>query len=188
MEQDFSTNGSTEAGRIEAIKHTEWLLIVFFLFHALFEHQFFIEELVLYCLGTQFPDILESFAFRVIPEPELRRSLTHSPFIAVGVLIIGYTFSLPLYWVFSIGCLGHLFLDIFAGGDPIYLFGPFSSFCSILVVDRDTRLRFGKIVYEKVGYLWPDQTNEDLGWFWVLQFFGSVLAGTAFCVYLIVMF
>lgn len=184
------TNGEDE-GHIESVKHVEWLMVGFFLWHILHATKFPPVELIVFIVGAQFPDVLEGLTFRVTWTAERRRALTHTPLPAVLLLVLAYgltgTSLSPLVWVFAVGYLGHLTVDVFAGGDPVYLLGPFvASTGAFQVIDEERRLMFGQKVFDAVGYLWPEQTNGDLAWFWILQFFGAFLAAVLFCVYLFV--
>lgn len=176
-----------EIGRIEAIKHIEWLLIGFFLFQALIEKKIFIFEFICFIIGAQTPDILEGILFKLNFKPETRRFYTHSflfPIILFIVFELFYTLD-TAFFLFILAYFGHLTLDIFAGGDPVYIFSPIFPQVKLLVINKEKRLKIGDYVYDKLGYLWENGTNGDLAWFWILQFFGSIFVAIAFCVYLL---
>ena len=175
-----------EIGRIEAIKHIEWLLIGFFLFYALIRQQVSIISFFFFIFGAQFPDILEAILFKFDIKPDLRRLFTHSFLfpIILAIIFIFYLQQDSAYYLFTVAYFGHLTLDLFAGGDPVYFFSPLLKF-KLVIINKEKRLKIGDYVYQKLGYLWENGTNGDLAWFWILQFFGSILAAVSFCVYLI---
>ena len=177
-----------EIGRVEAIKHTEWLLIGFFLFYALIKKQIDIIDFIFFIVGTQFPDILEAILFKLDFRPESRRLYTHSFLFPIFLLVLFFLFwqQDTAYYLFMIAYFGHLTLDLFAGGDPVYFFSPILPQFKLVIVNKEKRLKIGDYVYQKLGYLWENGTNGDLAWFWILQFFASILAAVSFCIYLIV--
>lgn len=188
-----SNNGNrrpeNEIGRIEAIKHIEWLLIGFFLIHATIKRPVSILDFVFFIFGAQFPDIMEAILFKLDLKPDLRRRYTHSFLfpILLAILFFLYFKHDVAYFLFTVSYFGHLTLDLFAGGDPVYLFSPILPNLKLVIINKEKRLNFGDVVYQKLGYFWENGTNGDLAWFWILQLFGSVLAAISFCVYLIIM-
>lgn len=176
-----------EIGRIEAIKHIEWLLIGFFLFHAVIRQEVNLLNFVFFLVGAQFPDILEAIFFKLDIRPDLRRLFTHSFLfpILLAVLFFIYFQNDTAYYLFTVAYFGHLTLDIFAGGDPVYVLAPIIPQIKIIIINKEKRLQIGDYVYQKLGYLWENGTNGDLAWFWILQFFASILAALSFAIYLI---
>ena len=176
-----------EIGRVEAIKHTEWLLIGFFLFYAVIRKQINIIEFLFFITGTQFPDILEAILFKLDFRPEGRRLYTHSFLfpILLAILFFIYFQHDTAYYLFTVAYFGHLTLDMFAGGDPVYFFSPIFPKFKLIIINKEKRLKIGDYVYKKLGYLWENGTNGDLAWFWILQFFGSILGAVSFCIYLL---
>ncbi len=176
-----------EIGRIEAIKHIEWLLIGLFLFHALIKRPISILDFIFFIFGAQFPDILEAILFKFDVKPSLRRLFTHTFLfpILLAFLFFIYFKNDVAYYLFTVAYFGHLILDLFAGGDPVYFLSPITSKLKLIIINKEKRLKIGNVVYQKLGYLWENGTNGDLAWFWILQFFGSVIAGVSFCIYLL---
>ena len=180
---EASIPNGNEIGRIESVKHVEWLLVPFFIFFALSKQIISIEIFIIYLVGAQFPDILEGIFFKSNIEPEKRRLVSHTFLFPVILIILSYSYN-PLLYYFSLSYFGHIIIDLFSGGDPVYLIGPFSSKIGGNIIHKENRLSIGEFVYNKVGYLWEENTNSDLAWFWILQFFGSVFGAIAFCIYL----
>ena len=158
-----------EIGRIEAIKHIEWLFIGFFLFHALIRQRVDLINLLFFVIGAQFPDILEAILFKLDVKPELRRLFTHTFLfpILLAILFLLYFEHDVAYYLFTIAYFGHLTLDLFAGGDPVYLFSPVIPQIKFVIINKQKRLQIGDFVYQKLGYLWENGTNGDLAWFWI---------------------
>lgn len=181
---EIKTKTEHEIGRIESIKHIEWLLIGFFLYFAILRQKIEFFEFFTFVIGAQIPDILEGILFKRNIKAEKRRLITHTVLFPVLILILSVNINSYIFY-FSLAYLGHLTLDLFAGGDPVFLFGPFTNKFNLLFVKKEKRLEIGDFVYKKVGYLWADSTNGDLAWFWILQFFGSILGAISFCIYLI---
>lgn len=189
---NFTSNNNNrkpenEIGRVEAIKHTEWLLIGFFLFYAVIRKQINIIDFLFFITGTQFPDILEAILFKLDFRPESRRLYTHSFLFPIFLLIVFFLFLRQdtAYYLFMIAYFGHLTLDLFAGGDPVYFLSPILPQFKLVIINKEKRLKIGDYVYQKLGYLWENGTNGDLAWFWILQFFASILAAISFCIYLL---
>ena len=138
----------------------------------------------MYIFGAQFPDILEGIFFKLNVNPEERRLITHSMLFPVILLVISFGTSSNLLFYFSMSYFGHLVIDFFSGGDPVYFFVPFTSKFGGNVIHKEHRLKIGDFVYQKVGYLLEENTKSDLAWFLIFHFFGSVFGATAFCIYL----
>ena len=170
-----------EIGRIESVKHVEWLLIIFFLYFAFNREQIKIIDFLFYITGAQFPDILEFILFKLNVNPEKRRIFTHNILIPI-IFVLLTIHAIPFIFFFFLSYFGHLFIDLFSGGDPIYFLMVKGQ-----IINKEKRLNVGTIVFNKIGYLWEDsgQNPTDLSWFWILQFFGSVFGAIAFCIYLI---
>ena len=145
-----------------------------------------IGDFLFFIVGAQFPDILEVILFNIAIKPDIRRLITHSflfPIIHAVILLLFFPHDVAFY-TFTLAFFGHLILDLFAGGDSVYFFSPILKY-RIIIINKEKRLKIGNYVYQKLGYLWENGTNDDLAWFWVLQFFGSVFVVFAFCIYLI---
>ena len=176
-----------EIGRIEAIKHIEWLLVGFFLFYAVTRQRIELIDFLFFITGAQFPDILEAILFKFDVRPDLRRLFTHSFLfpILLSIIFILYFPQDTAYYLFMVAYFGHLTLDLFAGGDPVYILSPIVPQLKVVIINKEKRLKIGDYVYQKLGYLWENGTNGDLAWFWILQFFASILAAFSFSIYLL---
>ena len=172
-----------EIGRIESLKHVEWLLAFLFFYFGFINKQLQLEEFVFFLLGTQLPDILEGLLFKFNIHPLKRRKVTHTFILPLLVLVICTLTSIN--YMIVLGCVGHLIIDLLSGGDPIYLFSPINNKYNILIINKEKRLNFGNYVYKNLGSYWEEQTNADLAWFWVMQLFGSSLCVLAFVFYLL---
>lgn len=158
-------------------------------------------------IGSQFPDILENI-LKTRSLNLFSRRLSHTVIIPISISVVSvlifyinsqsfsfdfipilfFPIFLELTTSITLGILLHLIIDLFAGGEPVYLLSPFSNKGAFVFINKDQRLRIGQIIETALGdyVLASSKTENDLAWFWLLQLIGTTIGIVGFACYLLI--
>ncbi|MFX0064342.1 MAG: metal-dependent hydrolase [Candidatus Hermodarchaeota archaeon] len=166
-------------------------------------------------IGSQIPDLLDIVIRPFQISSQTRRKLFHSfllPIVLMILAVLIYTPSIQNYIIelltgtnlqilifsalsellafIAIGTFLHLVVDLFAGGDPVYLLGPILEKGAWTIITKEKRLKIGQKVEKSLGdyVLASPNTEDDIAWFWLMQLGGTSIVILSFVAYLIVSF
>ncbi|MHA1226267.1 MAG: hypothetical protein ACTSR2_07055 [Candidatus Hodarchaeales archaeon] len=174
---------------MEALKHTEWVFGMFFIWFALFGMKFNPEWFIIVLIGSQIPDFLELLLLKIGMRQTWARKFTHDYAIVIILWFIFPFRSYPEMNLFTTAVSAHFVVDLFSGLEPIYIAGfIFGERTAILYVTAEHRMIIGKKI-ENWGSDYLITENEEptpeLAWFWVMQLSGTMFCGIAVIIYLI---
>jgi hypothetical protein len=176
---------------MEALKHTEWVFGVWFIWFAIYGFKFAINPIwiVIILIGSQIPDFLDLFLRKLQLPAKSVRKLTHDYAIVFALWII-FPFNLfPEINLFTTSIAIHYLVDLFSGLEPIYIAGfLFGEYTAILYVTSAHRIMIGKRIEEWGSNYLAIETEEptpELAWFWVMQLAGTMFCGIGILIYLL---
>ncbi|MFX1532682.1 MAG: metal-dependent hydrolase [Promethearchaeota archaeon] len=195
------------------------LLDKIFIVGLLLEHSPFYLSLPAFVgvlIGSQIPDLLDIVLKPFKISSKTRRKLFHSFFLPTVLMIVAILLYIPSiqnyiiglltetfilqFLIFSalsellafiaIGTFLHLVVDLFAGGDPVYLLGPISEKGAWTIITKEKRLKIGQRVEKSLGdyVLASSNTEDDIAWFWLMQLGGTSIVILSFVAYLLISF
>lgn len=174
--------------KIEALKHTEWVLGIFFIWFALFDLEFTPWWILITIFGSQIPDFLELLLIRLKWSRNTARKISHDYAIVLLIWIIVPFNLYPELDILTTAIAVHYVIDLFSGLEPIYLAGLiFGERTAILYVTAEHRIAIGKRIDEwGSNYLRADTEDPtpELAWFWIMQLSGTIFCGIGAIIYL----
>ncbi|WP_455463784.1 hypothetical protein [Candidatus Hodarchaeum mangrovi] len=174
--------------RIEALKHTEWVFGIIFIWFAVFDLEFTPIWILIVIFGSQIPDFLELMLIRLKCPQNTARKISHDYAIVLFLWVI-IPFNLyPELNLLTTAIAVHYVIDLFSGLEPIYIAGfLFGERTAILYVTTEHRIAIGKRI-DNWGSNYLIAETEDptpeLAWFWVMQLSGTIFCGIGAIMYL----
>lgn len=176
---------------MEALKHTEWVFGVIFIWFAIYDCSLSMNPIwiIIILIGSQIPDFLGLSLKKIHLPDKFVRKFTHDYAI---VLILWFLFPFNLYPemnLFTTAIAIHYIVDLFSGLEPIYIAGfLFGERTAILYVTSAHRIMIGKRIEEwGSNYLVTEEEKPtpELAWFWVMQLAGTMFCGIGILIYLL---
>ncbi|MFX1252758.1 MAG: metal-dependent hydrolase [Promethearchaeota archaeon] len=165
-------------------------------------------------IGSQIPDLFDIVLRPFQISSKNRRKISHSFLLVIVLVILSVLFYTPtiqnyiirlltgifilqilifsvlseLLAFIAIGTVLHLVVDLFAGGEPIYLMGPILEKGAWTIITKEKRLKIGQRVEKLLGdyVLASSNTEDDIAWFWLMQLGGTSIVILSFIVYLVI--
>lgn len=176
---------------MEALKHTEWVFGVWFIWFALYDYNIATNPawIVIILIGSQLPDYLGLFLRKLNCPAKSTRKLTHD-YVFVFALWFLFPFNIfPEINIFATSIAIHYLVDLFSGLEPIYIAGfLFGEHTAILYVTNAHRIKIGKKIESWGSNYLVTETEEptpELAWFWVMQLAGTIFCGIGILIYLL---
>ena len=168
---------------MEPIAHLEWTLGIGLICLSILNISIDALGLFLLCLGSVFPDIFDWVLFRGKRFIRGHRELSHTIFFIFSLIIISWMF--PVLWFLALGSFLHIIEDIISGGNPVFLFSPFTHRGGILILTKEQSIKIGawfrKII--KGSYFGSENIGDELSWLWFLTILGSWILMIAIFLY-----
>lgn len=158
---------------MDPIGHLEWTLGIGLMICSFLHIPLDAVSFLLLGIGSDFPDLFDWFLYRGKGFQEGHREMSHTVFF-IGALVI-FSFFLPPLGFLAFGSILHIFEDIIAGRDPIYLFSPLTHKGAIQLFSVEQTTIFGGKVRNliKSSYVGSENIGDELSWLWFLTILGS---------------
>ena len=158
---------------MDPIGHLEWTLGIALIFCAIFQIPLDALSFLLLGVGSDFPDLFDWFLYRGKRFQEGHREVSHTVFFIGALFIVSWFF--PPFGFLAFGSLLHIFEDIVAGRDPIYLFSPLTHRGAIKILSLEQTTVIGGRVRNiiKGSYIGSENIGDELSWLWLLTIIGS---------------
>lgn len=158
---------------MEQIAHLEWTLGIGLIFASIWNIEVTALGFFLLGIGSVFPDLFDWFIFRGKRFSEGHRELSHTVYF-LGLLIL-LSIIVPIIGYVTFGSILHIFEDVLAGRDYIYIFSPLTHRGGIRLITKEQSIKIGGFIRDiiKGSFLGSENIGNELSWFWFLTIVGS---------------
>ncbi|MFX0051497.1 MAG: metal-dependent hydrolase [Candidatus Hermodarchaeota archaeon] len=167
---------------MEPIAHLEWTLGISLICLAFLDVQINALGFLLIGIGSVFPDIFDLIIFHGKKFMTGHREFSHT--ILFVLILSSIAYFIPILGYLAFGSILHIFEDIVAGRDPVYLFSPFTHKGALMLITKNQSIQIGAKVrrFIKGAFTGSENIGDELSWFWFLTILGSwlLIAGIFF--------